>query len=62
MDLFLEYSAISTRKSTFTETFLEKVSPVTGALHGTFNETGTETHACLVATRICKIYQLRQQT
>ena len=42
MDLFLEYSAISTRKSTFTETFLEKVSPVTGALHGTFNETGTE--------------------
>lgn len=47
MDLFLEYSAISTRKSTFTETFLEKVSPVTGALHGTFNETG-ELIACLI--------------
>lgn len=41
MKLFLDYSSISTRQSTFTSMLVE--NPVNGYVHPTYNSTGTET-------------------
>jgi len=43
IDLILQYRQLSKLKSTYTDAFLSLISPKTGRLHTSFNQTGTTT-------------------